>query len=176
MGYCNQTLAGIPFDCSNSLGGIKAVYIANHSDVDGFTYENDTMGKIKGLVMKDNATFKPYRFRKQTGSMTSTLTVDETAGVNYVTTELSLVFGKMETTKRLEIAALSKGQLAVIVEDSNGIFWYLGEDEYVSASAGGGNTGTAKGDQNAYTITLKDESLSFPKEIEKSGVMAVVED
>ena len=176
MGYCNQTLAGIPLDCSHSLGGIKAVYIANYADVDGFTYENDAMGKIKGLVMKDNATFKPYRFRKQTGSMTSTLTVDETAGVNYVTTELSLVFGKMETTKRLEIAALSKGQLAVIVEDSNGIFWYLGEDDYVSASSGTASTGQNKGDSNSYTIVLKDESTSFPKEIEKSGVLSVVED
>lgn len=175
MGYCNQTLAGIQLDCSNSLGGIKAVYIANYADVDEVTVDEPN-GKITGITMNSGATFKPYRFRKQTGSMTSTLTVDETAGVNYVSTELALVFGKMETTKRLEVAALSKGQLAVIVEDSNGLFWYLGKDDYVSATAGGGNTGTAKGDQNAYTITLKDESATYPYEIEKSAVEAVVED
>lgn len=175
MGYCNQTLAGIQLDCSNSLGGIKAVYIANYADVEEVTVDEPN-GKITGITMNDGATFKPYRFRKQTGSMTSTLTVDETAGVNYVSTELALVFGKMETTKRLEVAALSKGQLAVIVEDSNGLYWYLGKDDYVSATAGGGNTGTAKGDQNAYTITLKDESATYPYEIEGSAVMAVVED
>lgn len=186
MGYCNQTLAGIQLDCSNSLGGIKAVYIANYCDVTKVeidtvddstpTSADTTYGKITGITMNSGALFKPYRFRKQTGSMTSTLTVDETAGVNYVSTELALVFGKMETTKRLEVAALSKGQLAVIVEDSNGLFWYLGKDDYVSATAGGGNTGTAKGDQNAYTITLKDESATYPYEIEKSAVEAVVED
>ena len=38
--------------------------------------------------------------------MTSTLNVDETTGNNYVTTEVSLVFSKMETTKRIEMADL----------------------------------------------------------------------
>lgn len=173
MGYCNQTLAGIQLDCSNSLGGIKAVYIANYSDVDGVQVD-EADGKITGITMDGGKMFKAYRFRKQTGSLTSTLTVDETAGVNYVSSELALVFGKMETTKRLEIAALSKGQLAVIVEDSNGLFWYLGKDDYVSASAGGANTGTAKGDQNAYTITLKDESATYPYEVEASAAKAVI--
>lgn len=175
MGYCIQTLGGISYDCSNSLGGIKAVYIANHTNVSEVSVD-EADGKITGITMeRTESKFKPYHFRKQTGSMTSTLTVDETAGVNYVTTELALVFGKMETTKRLEIAALSKGQLAVIVEDSNGLFWYLGKDDYVSASAGGANTGTAKGDQNAYTITLKDESATYPYEIDATAVRSVIE-
>lgn len=172
MAYCNQTLAGIQLDCATSLGGIKRVYIANYGDVKALEESSDM---ITGITMNETAKFKPYNFRKQTGSMTSTLTVDETAGINYVSTEVSLVFTKMETAKRIELAALAIGQLAVIVEDSNGKFWYLGEDDYVSASAGGANTGTAKGDQNAYTLTLKDESDSFPKEVSADAVNAVIE-
>ena len=157
MAYCNQTLNGITLDCSHSLGGIKTVYIANYNDVtdikynastgttSGETYTGDT---ITGITMASGTYFQPYQFRKQTGSLTSTLTVDETAGVNYVSTELSLVFTKMETAKRLELSALSIGQLAVIVEDSNGTYWYLGKDDYVSATAGGAQTGVAKGDGN----------------------------
>ena len=118
MAYCNQTLNGITLDCSHSLGGIKTVYIANYNDVtdikynastgsttgstSGATYTGDT---ITGITMASGAVFKPYQFRKQTGSLTSTLTVDETAGVNYVSTELSLVFTKMETKKRIELSA-----------------------------------------------------------------------
>lgn len=188
MAYCNQTLSGIRLDCSHSLGGIKTVYIANYNDVtdieynastgtttgstSGETYTGDT---ITGITMAASAKFKPYQFRKQTGSMTSTLTVDETAGVNYVSTELSLVFTKMETKKRIELSALSIGQLAVIVEDSNGTFWYLGKDDYVSVSAGGGQTGTAKGDGNNYTLTLRDESDTYPYEITKEAVEAVID-
>lgn len=173
MAYCNQTLAGIQLDCTNSLGGIKTVYIANYGDISGVTVDSGT-SMVSDITMVDGATFKPYQFRKQTGSMTSTLNVDETAGINYVSTELSLVFTKMETKKRLEMAALAIGQLAVIVEDSNGKFWYLGYDDYVSSSAGGANTGTAKGDQNAYTLTLSDESTSFPYEVTKDAVNKVI--
>ena len=195
MAYCNQTLKGIILDCSHSLGGIKTVYIANYNDVTslsynastgattgttsgvtgsttGVTYTGDT---ITGITMASGTYFKPYQFRKQTGSMTSTLTVDETAGVNYVSTELSLVFTKMETKKRIELSALSVGQLAVIVEDSNGTFWYLGKDDYVSATAGGAQTGVAKGDGNNYTLTLRDESDTYPFEIDKSAVDTVIQ-
>lgn len=174
MAYCNQTLNGITLDCSHSLGGIKTVYIANYGDVESVSADT-TSGKITSVTMATSAKFKPYQFRKQTGSMTSTLTVDETAGVNYVSTELSLVFTKMETAKRLELSALSIGQLAVIVEDSNGVYWYLGKDDYVSVSAGGAQTGTAKGDGNNYTLTLRDESDTYPFEIEESAVKSVIQ-
>ena len=174
MAYCNQTLNGITLDCSHSLGGIKTVYIANYGDVESVSADTAS-GKIVSVTMAASAKFKPYQFRKQTGSMTSTLTVDETAGVNYVSTELSLVFTKMETAKRLELSALSIGQLAVIVEDSNGTFWFLGKDDYVSATAGGAQTGTAKGDGNNYTLTLRDESDTYPFEIDKSAVDSVIQ-
>lgn len=174
MAYCNQTLAGITLDCTNSMGGIKCVYIANYGDVTGIAVDEPN-GNITGITMATSAKFKPYQFRKQTGSMTSALNVDETTGLNYVSTELNLVFTKMETAKRMEIAALSIGQLAVIVEDCNGVFYFLGKDDYVSASAGGANTGTSKSDANSYTLTLKDESKTYPYIIDASVLDTVIE-
>lgn len=171
MAYCNQTLAGITLDCSNNKGGIKTVYIANYGDVTGFE-ENE--GVITGITMASGATFKAYQFRKNTGSMNSTLTADETNGLNYVTTEVSLVFTKMDTAKRVEMAALSLGQLAVIVLDSNGIYWYITPDDYASASAGTGETGTAKGDRNAYTLTLSVENDGYPIEIAETAIAQIV--
>lgn len=175
MAYCNQTLAGISLDCTNSLGGIKTVYIANYGDVTEVEID-EASGQITGVTMSGETKFKPYQFRKQTGSMTSTLNVDETAGINYVSTELSLVFTKMETAKRLEMTALAKAQLAVIVKDSNNKYWYLGKDDYVSSTAGSGNTGTAKGDSNNYSLTLTDESDTYPFEITEAAVLKVVEE
>jgi N-methylhydantoinase B/oxoprolinase/acetone carboxylase alpha subunit len=157
------------------LGGIKTVYIANYGDVTEIEID-EASGQITGVTMSASAKFKPYQFRKQTGSMTSTLNVDETAGINYVSTELSLVFTKMETAKRLEMTALAKAQLAVIVKDSNNKYWYLGKDDYVSSTAGSGNTGTAKGDSNNYSLTLTDESDTYPFEITEAAVLAVVEE
>lgn len=169
---CLITLAGITLDCESSVGGIKRVFITQYSDVKSVALDEDQQ-KIKTITLESEKRWYEYQFRKGTGSLTSTLNVDETTGANYVTNELSLVFTKMETAKRIEIAALSIGQLAVVVEDSNGKYWYLGKDDYVSASAGSGTSGTAKGDQNAYTITLSTDSLSYPYELAEEAIAAL---
>lgn len=172
MAYCNQTLAGITLDCSNNMGGIKTVYITNFGDVESIKMGED---KITGITLTSGSKFKTYQFRKGTSSMNSELTADETNGLNFVTTTLNLVFTKMETAKRVEMSALSIAQLAVIVLDSNGIYWYITPDDYASASAGGGETGTAKGDRNAYTLTLTTENTTYPIEIEASAVASIIE-
>ena len=169
--FCSQVLSGLTNDCSSNIGGIKQVYIANYDDVKSIQLGE---GIITGITMNDSAKFQTYTFRKSSGSMVSNLNKDDTAGTQYVSTVLSLVFTKMETAKRIEISALSKGQLSVIVLDSNGKYWYLGYDEYVSATGGSGNSGTAKSDSNNYTIELTDESLDWPYEVEASALATIV--
>lgn len=170
---CLITIAGITLDCESSLGGIKQVWITQYDNVKSVTVDDKT-NQISAITLEADAKWYNYQFRKGTGSLTSTLNVDETAGTNYVSNELALVFTKMETKKRIEIAALSIGQLVVVVEDSNGKYWFLGKDDYVSASAGTGVTGTAKGDQNAYTLTLATDSESYPYELSAEAIQSVV--
>lgn len=169
MDCSSITLAGITMDCAPSLGGIKRVWLTQYKD-NVATLDAET--KMVASFAEDTVWYE-YQFRKGTGSLTSTLTVDETAGTNYVTNELALVFTKMETAKRMEIAAMSVGHLCAVVEDSNGKYWFLGYDDYVSASAGTGVTGTAKGDQNAYTITLSTDSESYPYELAAEAIAAL---
>ena len=173
MAYCLQNLAGIALDCDTSMGGIKTVYIANYGDVTGVAYDEGD-AQISGITMADGKTFKAYQFRKGTSNMTSTLTADETTGLNFVTTEVNLVFTKMDTAKRVELSALSIGQLAVIVLDSNGKYWYCTPDDYAAASAGGAETGTAKGDRNAFTLTLKAENITYPIELAEGVIDTVI--
>ena len=75
----------------------------------------------------------------------------------------------------MEMAALAVGAVVAVVEDSNGKVWYLGYDDYVSASAGTGETGTAKEDRNAYTITLSTDSAEWPFELTATAFTAVKE-
>lgn len=170
---CLITIAGITLDCESSLGGIKQVWITQYDNVKSVTVDDET-NQISAITLEADAKWYNYQFRKGTGSLTSTLNIDETAGTNYVSNELALVFTKMETKKRIEIAALSIGQLVVVVEDSNGKYWFLGKDDYVSASAGTGVTGTAKGDQNAYTLTLATDSESYPYELSAEAIQSVI--
>lgn len=170
---CTQTLAGLAADCAGNIGGIKNVYLANHADVSAVTL---TTNKVTAITMASTAKFKKYSFKRGTGSMSSTLNADPQNGTNYVSTDLVLQFNRMETTKRVEMAALAVGELAVIVEDMNGKFWYLGYDEPVSATAGDGQTGTARSDGNRYTITLQDNAQSWPYEVDSTVITTSIID
>lgn len=170
---CSQTLNGIAASCETNVGGIREVYIANYDDVTAIEVDA-TSNMIDTITMDTDKKFKKYFFKKNTSSLTSTLNVDPTAGVNFVQSDLALVFAKQETTKRMEIAKLSLGELRVIVLDSNGKYWFLGYEEFVSATAGAAETGVNRTDGNRYTITLTDYSSSYPYEVDPTIVAALV--
>lgn len=168
---CLQTLSGLAKDCSTNMGGIVEVLIANFDDVSSVAV---TDNMITTITMAATAKFHRYSFSKNTGNLTSTYTLDPASGVKYVTSDLLLQFNRMETSKRVEISALALGDLAVIVKDANGKWWYLGKDEPVTASAGDGQTGTARADANRYTITLQDESAEMPYEVDSSIISGLI--
>ena len=164
-------MAGIAKDCSANMGGIVAVYIANFDDVASIA---EASGEITTITMEASKTFKTYEFARNTGAMTSTYTIDEASGVKYVTTEVALQFNRMETAKRVEMAALVAADARVMVKDANGKYWFLGHDEPVTATASDGATGTARGDANKYGITLTDISKEYPMEVPTATAEAVI--
>lgn len=171
---CNQTLNGLAAVCDANVGGIREVYIANYSDVSGITYDSGTT-MITGITMSGTTKFKTYNLKKNSSSMNSTLNVDAANGVNFVQTDVTLVFPRQDTARRIEVAALSLGELAVIVRDSNNKYWYLSREEFVSATAGTSETGTNRTDGNKYSITLTDYCSTYPFEVTAEAVAAVIE-
>ena len=171
---CSQVLNGIAADCQTNVGGVREVYIANYGDVTTIEVD-DSSNMIKTITMAETAKFKKYAFKKNTSSMTSTLNVDPANGVNFVQTDLTVVFAKQETVKRMEIAKLSLGELRVIVLDANGKYWFLGQEEFVSATSGTAETGTNRTDGNRYQIVLTDYSSSYPYEVDPTIISGIVE-
>lgn len=171
---CTQALSGIAASCDTNVGGVREVYIANYADVTAVEVDG-TSNMIDTITMATTAKFKKYAFKKNTSSLTSTLNVDPANGVNFVQSDLSLVFAKQETAKRMEIAKLSLGELRVIVLDANGKYWFLGEEEFVSATAGTAETGVNRTDGNRYTITLTDYSSSYPHEVDPTIIAGIIE-
>lgn len=169
---CN-TIRKMTYDaCVPNIGGIKNIYLADYVEDAAKlkeVVENETElidSSVTGFA--ENIVWQHYPMRKNTCSMTSTLN-NSTDGASYVTTELAMVFSKMEAQKRIAIQALAIGEVMAVVEDSNGEMWFLGADAPLTATAGAGETGTAKADANRYTLTLTDESLGFPYSLDKSA-------
>ena len=162
---CPQTLSGLAKDCAASMGGIVRVLLANKDDVTAVTVSTDI---ISAITLASSKYFHEYAFRPNTSQMTSNWQVNAENGVAYVQTDLVMVFNRMETTKRVEIAAMALADLVAIVQDCNGKYWYLGYDNPLHLSAGDGQTGTARSDRNGYSVTLQDDSLGLPFEVSAS--------
>ena len=157
MACTTYTLKGITNDCATSKGGIREVYIADWQK-DLFTL-GETSETVESL--KSDAKFYKFFIKKNTSSFTSTATIDLANGVNYVSTELNLVFTRQETAKRVEMSALLLNDVAVLVTDSNGKTWVMGLESPVNATAATAESGVSASDGNKYTITLTDESSTF---------------
>ena len=168
---CNVTLTGIALDCGTNLSGVKAIYLANDASVGDPTPDE---GMIK-TIDASAGTFKKYVPAKNTGSLTKTLTKDESTGVMYYTNEAVAQFNKMETAKRTEISNIDRGQFKAIVLDNNGKYWFLGYNNYVSATAVTGQTGAGIDEGNFYTLTLTDISAELPYEVQSEVIAGIVE-
>ena len=180
---CNSiTLKGIVRDCNPNMGGIQKVWMILKSDitkvtvgVDETSSTNPDVQLITELtVAEGQKKVNAFEFRKGAASMTSNLQKDDTNGSYFWLTDLVMNFQRMETSKRAAIMALTLAEACAIVLDANGKYWFLGKDEYLAATAGTGETGTAKTDANKYSVTLQDSSLELPYEIEKTVAEAVV--
>ena len=169
---CNVSLMGIALDCGcPNLSGIRRILIADYNKVSAVTA---TDGAISTITMDASSKFYEYYPAKNTGSLTKTMTRDESTGVKYYTNEAVAQFNKMETAKRTELSQLDCKPLAAIVEDMNGKFWYLGKDNYVSASAVTGQTGAGIDDGNFYTLTLTDISSELPYEVDADIIPGLI--
>lgn len=175
MSCKSQVLGGLPQNCEQNVGGVKKVYIANRSDVTAVAVD-ETSHMIKTITMDTSKKFKSYGFKKGAASFASTATIDNANGVYFVQTVVSIDFAKMETRKRIEMSALSLGELIVIVLDANNKYWLLGQDEYAYATAGTGETGAARTDSNHYHIEITDESSDYPYEVDPTAIADIVEE
>ena len=171
MANCTQ-IAGMQMQCESNSGGIKNIFIANRSEIHSMDYAD---GNITGINMFASALFKPFEFRKGGASFTSTLTVDDSTGVNFFTNEVTINFARMDAVKRMELVALSKAELVVIIRDNNNVYHFLGMESPVYVSSAQGATGTAKTDANTYQVVLSDESLNYPPSVDASVIKEIVD-
>jgi len=171
---CSATLAGLVRDCSANAGGVKALYIANKDDVTAVTLDANS-AQISAITMASSKKFKKYYFKP--GQCTATFTgavneAGEYAGEDGV---ISVSFGRMDTTKRTEMAALSVIEMDVIYTDGNGKHWLLGYDAPVLRNGGEAATGAARTDYNKYGLELHSSDNQLPYEVPSAVLSGITE-
>lgn len=162
---CPTTLNDIGVDCSLAAGGIKRFIICPRDAVNIPSPNANNMIDVADFTCKDpsaNTHFVEYKFRPQTSSITTTADVDVAIGSASVTSEISLQFTRMETTKRVALQQLIGVGAVALVQTFDNQWVMVGYDMPIYATNLVQQSGMNISDLNGYTVTLTDISLQLP--------------
>ena len=164
------TLTAITKGCDNNIGGITAIYI-NDMDNVGIPTIDQTAYMVDAQTVTEP--YEVFEFRRNTGNFTEESAVDFANGSSFVTATITLMFHRREASKSKAIKILSEGQrdLAIIVKDANGKFWYF---PYAQLSATAEGSGTAKADGSKYSVTFIAENENLAYEVDPTIIAGLI--
>lgn len=147
---CNLT-AGIPLGCRDNVGGLKTMWITDFTNIASITQNTgDTITQISGT-----GTFYEFQLIRTSSQHTETVNASLENGTIFYQGETVTFFSKLEQAKRNILKTLGQSQrLAIVVEDNNGDYFYLGQTYGCYVTAGTSVTGLNLGDRNGYNITF----------------------
>jgi hypothetical protein len=148
---CNLS-AGIQLGCRDNTGGLKTIWITDYTNIASITQTTgDTITTISG-----SGTFYEFQLIRTSSQMTETVNASLENGTVFYQGEVVTYFNKLQQDKRNILKTLAQSQrLAIVAEDNNGQYFYLGQTYGCFVSAGTSVTGKALGDQNGYNITFQ---------------------
>lgn len=120
---------------------------------------------VKNVTLIEGEKFKTFGFKPQTASFTQTLQYSENA--SFWQQDISLVFSKQDSAKRLSIMSIAQAELTAIVEDNNGKYWLCAINYPMIMNSGDITSGTAYSDASQYSITLSASDLELALELPK---------
>lgn len=186
---CVSYLQGFSTSCGSNLASIKKLWIGQfESATFTFNYQKEEDGTTDvtdadgNKIIESVATatlgqtadnWVEFGFKKNTGEMTTEMTVNDN-GSHYFTNSANLVFAKQDKVKRLALQATASGECAMIILDSNGIYWLIGNETAVTASTISATTGVAVGDSNAYNLTLSADEAYMPIPLDAENASTII--
>ena len=148
---CNLT-AGIQLGCRDNTGGLATLWITDYTNVTSLTQNTgDTITAISGTGI-----FYEFQLIRTSSQLTETVNASLENGTVFYQGEVVTYFNKLGQDKRNILKTLAQSQrLAIVAEDNNGQFFYLGQTYGCFISAGTSVSGKALGDANGYNMTFQ---------------------
>jgi hypothetical protein len=152
---CSNLTAGFTLDCNDSQGGIDKIFIAN-GPVQSIT---EAAGVVTAITVGGSALvpadFFIFNTPRQTSSITETTTVSQENGTITFDQQLTMVFNKMEATKRNELLLMAEAtNMVIVAEDNNGKYWSIGLERGGYMTSGTSVSGVAYADRNGYELIV----------------------
>lgn len=149
---CVSFSGGIAKDCENNIGGLTKLYLTDFDNIVGYTQSGGTVSVIQ---MASASYFYEFEFNRNSATFTEDLVKSVEAGSALFEQTVTVTIPRRDVAKRNTLALLTQRDLACIIKDSNGLYWYPGAVEGLYLSESTSTSGTAKADGSNYTLTLK---------------------
>jgi|JI7StandDraft_1071085.scaffolds.fasta_scaffold100413_1 hypothetical protein len=159
--------------CDTNPGGVQEIYLTNFEDF-SYTLTGGTVSSITDPLTLGTASFFTYTFRRNTASVQEELTKDLTTGSLFYTQTSTIVLDRWEKVKRDQLMLLDKAVIGYIVKKTNGTYWLFGADDGAFVTTNVATSGTAKADQNGYTITIVSEEPQRAYPIDPAIIPALI--
>jgi len=154
---CNLT-KGRNITCRDTVGGIKAVYFAQH---DALTSYVTSSGELTDFDLGASDDIYKYLLKRGTGSVVETISGSSESGTIFYTPTLNIKLHKLTKEDQNQIKLLTAQRLVVFVElnetlsaNSHNVLLALGLENGLELNAGTNSSGVAFGDMNGYDWTL----------------------
>ena len=144
---CNLT-TGRELPCKDSVGGIKAVYLADYGTLGTLTVTSGEVTAISGT---------PSLFQfdvKGNSSLDQAITSSRENGTTFYEQTLNLTLTKLDVATQQEIILMAKARPHIFVEDYNGNYFLVGAVHGADVSGGTIVTGAAMGDLSGFTLVF----------------------
>lgn len=139
---------GRELPCKDSVGGIKAVYLADYGSLGALTV---TSGEVTAIA----GTPDLYQFDvKGNSSLEQAITSSRENGTTFYEQTLNLTLTKLDLATQQEIVQMAKARPHIFVEDYNGNYFLVGAAHGADVSGGTIVTGAAMGDLSGFTLVF----------------------
>lgn len=160
---------GFALDCKESVGGIEKIYItelANKATI-------SATGEITVFTLDQGTQFWEYDLREESSSWNEVITVNNVAGTVFAEQTVVASLDPRTTARVEEVFLLAKNDTMVIVLDSNGRYWLLGETTGMYITTAAIPSGQAKGDKNGFDINLMAKEKRPAREVSSSLIASL---
>jgi hypothetical protein len=168
---CNLTGA-IALDCLDSIGGVKTLFVSTN-----FDYTSVTAGATAGItaVSGGTGTFYQIEVAKDVASFTETFTVSNTNGTAFFEQGVTIPVQHLSSEKRQQIQLLAYNRASrVVIEDNNGLYWFIGLTRGCVLTTGSTTTGTAVGDATQYSFVLTAQEPEMAYQVQSLSALTGV--
>lgn len=154
---CNLT-KGRNITCRDGIGGIKAIYIAQHDELSAYTAAS---GEVTDFDLGGSDDLYKYTLKRGTGSVTETINASSENGTVFYTHSVNVKLHNLTKEDQNEIKLLAQQRMVVFAElnqlNSTGknTIVACGLDNGCELSAGTSVSGVALGDMVGYDFTFE---------------------